>query len=230
MSSEIKADKWSPASGTSATIGDSGDTYTVPTGANFTVTDELKTNKLSPASGTAFTMGDSGDTFTIPSGATITNSGTATGFGESNNPSFSSRMSAHQAVGDNVTTKVAFDTVNFQTSGTYDTTNYRFTPGVAGNYQFMINIVGDSQATANLYAVTVKLYKNGSSIAEQVDGVNFNFVDNYPRQAPVSFNVTDTSDADDYYEVYTAINDTSSTPQVFRYGSYFSAFLISTSA
>ena len=42
MSSEIKADKWSPASGTSATIGDSGDTYTVPTGANFTVTDELK--------------------------------------------------------------------------------------------------------------------------------------------------------------------------------------------
>ena len=182
-------------------------------------------------------LGKSGDTLTVPSGATLTiagtinaSSGTATGFGESNNPSFSSRMSAHQAVGDNVTTKVAFDTVNFQTSGTYDTTNYRFTPGVAGNYQFMINIVGDSQATANLYAVTVKLYKNGSSIAEQVDGVNFNFVDNYPRQAPVSFNVTDTSDADDYYEVYTAINDTSSTPQVFRYGSYFSAFLISTSA
>ena len=182
-------------------------------------------------------LGKSGDTLTVPSGATLTiagtinaSSGTATGFGESNNPSFSSRMSAHQAVGDNVTTKVAFDTVNFQTSGTYDTTNYRFTPGVAGNYQFMINIVGDSQATANLYAVTVKLYKNGSSIAEQVDGVNFNFVDNYPRQAPVSFNVTDTSDADDYYEVYTAINDTSSTPQVFRYGSYFSAFLISASA
>jgi len=81
MSSEIKADKWSPASGTSATIGDSGDTYTVPTGANFTVTDELKTNKISPASGTAFTLGDSGDTFTVPSGVTFANSGTATGFG-----------------------------------------------------------------------------------------------------------------------------------------------------
>ena len=36
MSSEIKADKWSPASGTSATIGDSGDTYTIPSGVNFT--------------------------------------------------------------------------------------------------------------------------------------------------------------------------------------------------
>ena len=81
MSSEIKADKWSPASGTSGTIGDSGDTFTVPTGVGLTVTDEVKTNKISPASGTSFTMGDSGDTFTIPSGVTLANSGTATGFG-----------------------------------------------------------------------------------------------------------------------------------------------------
>jgi len=226
----LNVNKVDPATGTALEIGTSGDTITVPTGAGLTVTDEVKTNKISPATGTAFALGDSGDTFTVPSGATIVNSGTATGFGESNNPSFSAKMSAHQGVGDNVTTKVEFDTVNFQTSGTYDTTNYRWTPGVAGNYQFMINIVGDSQATANLYAITVKLYKNGSAIPEQSDGVNFNFVDNYARQAPVSFNVTDTSDADDYYEVFTAINDTSGTPQVFKYGSYFSAFLISTSA
>ena len=188
------------------------------------------TMQIGSTNTSTITLGVSGDTINVPSGVTIANAGTATGFGENNNPSFSARMSAHQAVGDNVTTKVAFNTVNFQTSGTYDTTNYRFTPGVAGNYQFMINVVGDSQATANLYAMTVYLYKNGSAISEQSDGVNFNFVDNYPRQAPVSFNVTDTSDADDYYEVYTAINDTSSTPQVFRYGSYFSAFLISSSA
>jgi len=80
MTSEIKADKWSPASGTAGTIGDSGDTFTVPTGVGLTVTDEVKTNKISPASGTAFTLGDSGDTFTIPSGVTFANSGTATGF------------------------------------------------------------------------------------------------------------------------------------------------------
>jgi len=81
MTSEIKADKWSPASGTAGTIGDSGDTFTAPTGVGLTVTDEVKTNKISPATGTAFTLGDSGDTFTIPSGATLANSGTATGFG-----------------------------------------------------------------------------------------------------------------------------------------------------
>lgn len=37
MSSEIKADKWSPASGTSATIGDSGDTYTIPSGVTLDI-------------------------------------------------------------------------------------------------------------------------------------------------------------------------------------------------
>ena len=36
MTSEIKADKWSPASGTAGTIGDSGDTFTVPSGVTFT--------------------------------------------------------------------------------------------------------------------------------------------------------------------------------------------------
>ena len=82
MTSELKVDKITPASGTAGTIGDSGDTFTVPTGVGLTVTDEVKTNKISPASGTAFTMGDSGDTFTVPSGVTFTNSGTATGFGD----------------------------------------------------------------------------------------------------------------------------------------------------
>ena len=55
---------------------------------------EIQANKLSPASGTALQVGDSGDTITIPSGATITNSGTATGFGENNTPSFRAKTNA----------------------------------------------------------------------------------------------------------------------------------------
>ena len=90
----VRLTKISPATSTAVTLGDSGDTFTVPTGvtldassgditmpATVTVSTELKTNKISPGSGTAFTFGDSGDTFTIPSGATMVNSGTATGFG-----------------------------------------------------------------------------------------------------------------------------------------------------
>ena len=93
--SEVKVNKISPRSGTAFTLGDSGDTFTVPSGAGLTLTDstlllpttitsttEVKTNKISPATGVAFTLGDSGDTFTVPAGATIVNSGTATGFGD----------------------------------------------------------------------------------------------------------------------------------------------------
>jgi hypothetical protein len=54
MASEIKANKISPATGTALTIGDSGDTFTVPSGA----------------------------TLAVASGATISNAGTASGFGK----------------------------------------------------------------------------------------------------------------------------------------------------
>ena len=86
--SEVKVNKISPRSGTAFTLGDSGDTFTVPSGAGLTLTDStlllpttIQTDKLDPKSGTALEIGSSGDTITIPSGATITNSGTATGFG-----------------------------------------------------------------------------------------------------------------------------------------------------
>ena len=91
---QVRTEKISPATGTAVAVGDSGDTFTVPTGvtltnsgtmtlpASITATTEVKTNKISPGSGTAMPWGDSGDTFTIPSGATMTNNGTATGFGD----------------------------------------------------------------------------------------------------------------------------------------------------
>ena len=86
--SEVKVNKISPRSGTAFTLGDSGDTFTVPSGAGLTLTDStlllpttIQTDKLDPKSGTALEIGSSGDTITIPSGATITKSGTATGFG-----------------------------------------------------------------------------------------------------------------------------------------------------
>lgn len=54
MSSELKTNKISPATGTALTLADSGDTLTLPSGA----------------------------TLAVASGATLTNSGTATGFGK----------------------------------------------------------------------------------------------------------------------------------------------------
>ena len=194
--------------------------------ADGIVTNAKLGTDISAAKLTAGTLPDARFPATLPAlnGTNLTN------VGELNTPCFYATMSAHQNLSDNISAKVEFNQTSFATTGTYDTSNYRFTPGVAGIYQFHICVVGDSQATANLYAHKVYLFKNGSSISHQSDGVTFNFVDNYARQAPITHNLTDTSDADDYYEVYVQVNDTTSNPRAFRYGSYFSAFRIGSSA
>ena len=70
----------------------------------------LFVDKLYPQSGTALEIGSSGDTITIPSGATIANSGTATGFGESNTPAFAATYSSSGSGLANATyVKLSFD-------------------------------------------------------------------------------------------------------------------------
>jgi len=74
MASEIKANKISPATGTAFTIGDSGDTFTVPSGAT------LSLPSGATLSGAGSITVSSGGSLTIDSGANITNNGTSTGF------------------------------------------------------------------------------------------------------------------------------------------------------
>ena len=96
MSSILKVDTIQDQSGNNIinenadtiTIGASGDTITIPSGATIdtsgatlTLPTTIEVDTIEPQSGTSLTLGASGDTITIPSGATITNSGTATGFG-----------------------------------------------------------------------------------------------------------------------------------------------------
>jgi hypothetical protein len=97
MSSILKVDTIQDQSGNNIinenadtiTIGASGDTITIPSGATLdasgatlTLPTTIEVDTIEPQSGTSLTLGASGDTITIPSGATITNSGTATGFGK----------------------------------------------------------------------------------------------------------------------------------------------------
>jgi hypothetical protein len=211
MSSEIKADKWSPASGTSATIGDSGDTYTVPTGANFTVTDEVKTNKISPASGTSFTLGDSGDTFTVPSGVTFANSGTATGFGGDNTPYFHVYLSSNQSVSSMATTKVNFNTEVYDTANAYDnSSNYRYTPTTAGFYKFYIGVTYYADAD-NLEFIFAKIKMNGSTVIATGD-VDMRFARGR-RMTAVAQCIQQMNGSSDYVEVFAFVASDGSTNQ-----------------
>jgi len=131
---------------------------------------EVKTEKLSPRV-TSLQLGDSGDTFTVPSGATldiasgatITNSGTATGFGGDNTPSFYAYPSSNTAVSASTWTKVSLQSELWDSDSAFDaTTNYRFTvpSGEGGKYCFHYGAT--NTGIDNGEQVSIALYKNGS--------------------------------------------------------------------
>jgi hypothetical protein len=67
---------------------------------------QIKVNEIIKQSGSSISIGESGDTISIPSGATIANSGTATGFGDTNSPYARLGFSSAPAV-DSGTFKIA---------------------------------------------------------------------------------------------------------------------------
>jgi hypothetical protein len=81
-------------------------------------------------------------------------------------PAFAVYGSAFTSATSGVLTKIIFDTKVFDTNTNFSTTNYRFTPTVAGYYQFNSYVSGPASATGILLST---FYKNGSRFA---DGAN----------------------------------------------------------
>jgi hypothetical protein len=82
-------------------------------------------------------------------------------------PAFNAYISSNQSLTSGVTTKIALNAEFFDTANCFDsTTNYRFTPNVAGYYQLNLPLLAYSSAS-NITSVAVFLYKNGSSITYQ---------------------------------------------------------------
>jgi hypothetical protein len=77
-------------------------------------------------------------------------------------PAFSAYLASNQNLTASTFTKVTINTEEFDTNSNFDsTTNYRFTPTVAGYYQ--VNGTVNFNSTANNPTVTITvLYKNGS--------------------------------------------------------------------
>jgi hypothetical protein len=77
-----------------------------------------------------------------------------------NGPAFSAYQSSGQVIGASVATKIQFQTEVFDTATAFDsTTNYRFTPLVAGYYQ----ATGAIYFGAAAQGTQLYIYKNGSN-------------------------------------------------------------------
>jgi hypothetical protein len=114
--------------------------------------------------------GNTDRTLTLPDNTgTILTTGTA-GV-PVNGPAFSAYNTSYQTLANTTYTKIAYNTEEFDTGSCYDTTNYRFTPNVAGYYQLNAIIGFTANATG---AVFLRLYKNGSAFKDGIYVPNAN--------------------------------------------------------
>ena len=129
-----------------------------------------------------------------------------------NTPAFEAKLSSNQAFLDNVSTKVQFNTEEFDVGSCYDhSTNYRFTPNVAGKYHvylsMCVNSAGDAQL-ANSYAM---IYRNGTKTKTS----HQNHASANDRASTVTIMSTLTfNGSSDYVEAYVQAADSYGTAEV----------------
>ena len=161
----------------------------------------LFVDKLDPQSGTSLELGSSGDTITIPSGATIANSGTATGFGDpvvAGTRRFQARLGSDQSsIAHQTYVKANFDTEVYDSDGTYDTSNKRYTPGVAGVYYIGAKVIYQSGSNA-FTQLRLSIYKNGSEFIRN----RMTYAEEDGSDLTLQVNANLEANATDYFEIY----------------------------
>tara|TARA_R100001440_G_scaffold9321_1_gene17542 strand:- start:947 stop:1414 length:468 start_codon:yes stop_codon:yes gene_type:complete len=141
-------------------------------------------------------------------------------------PAFEAHLSANQTPSNATYTKIEFDTEVFDTDNAYDnSTNYRFTPQVAGKY-FVTAHLQTEVADDSLIDGIIRIYKNGSAYRRARDNPR-----NGGGERQVILHTTaiiDMNGSSDYLEVLGYVNVTAATG-IFtseEKGTYFSAYRI----
>ena len=182
----------------------------------------IKTTNIEPiANNGTVTLGSSGDTFTVPSGVTVAGA-------MANTPAFQAYNSSDQgSMGDNTYTKLILNTEVYDTDSAYDnSSNYRFTPQVAGKYycygQVTIAAQGGNDDAKEL---GLKFYKNGSAATNLVRQSLYNL--GYHNTPSLTLSaVIDFNGSSDYIELYAKINtvgngtNSTATGNESRFGAY----------
>ena len=189
----------------------------------------IEVNTIKPISGSStITLGESGDTIALASGASQTLA--------ANTPCFEAYLSSDQTgIPHETNTKVNFNAEHFDPQGVYNTSTYRFTPGVAGKYYLYASVLVTATNTNNnlsLRRAGATLYKNGAETS--APGLYYLLSGNARGgNEDAEFNTIQVqihgiveSDTDDYFEIYGyGGNDNGTTDRKFEAGySVFGAY------
>ena len=129
---------------------------------------------------------------------------TTNNIGGKSTPAFEAYQSANTNISDATNTKVECNTEVFDTDNCYDnSTNYRFTPNVAGKYFFYGAAQGYGGQLSGIETLDVKIFKNGS----QVRAFSHNYSNNFSYVQHSNFHLTiDMNGSSDYVEFYVNFN------------------------
>ena len=179
-------------------------TINASTSAGVIVTSDTSGSLAIQSNGTTvFTAG--------PTGVSFTNASTAA-------PAFSAYQSSAQTLSSGTWTKIIFQTEEFDTNNNFDsTTNYRFTPTVAGYYQVNGAVCIGSTNTGG----AISIYKNGGNFKQGFSSASTaTVIQGWIASALIYFNGS--TDYVELYQYITVGQALSATAQV----TYFQASLV----
>jgi hypothetical protein len=135
-------------------------------------------------------------------------------------PAFSAYQSSAQSISSGTWTKIQFQTEDFDTASCFDnSTNYRFTPNVAGYYQ----VTGRIRPNSTNGEAEIGIYKNGSA---WFHGSNVN-VSSGNQWGTTATGLLYMNGSTDYVEIYLYVTN-SCTVSTSRQNTYFQAFFART--
>ena len=144
---------------------------------------QLKVNEIIKQSGSSITIGETGDTVSGPF---------------TNVPAFFARLSSNQSISSDTSTKIQVDTEIFDSDNKYDnSTNYRFTPTIAGKYFVFAGVRFDNQISQA--TMRAELSFNGSIIGSNFLAANDSSTN---KDYTIEISCIQTFDSDDYIELF----------------------------
>jgi hypothetical protein len=159
----------------------------------------LKVGTITTSSGSGtITLGQSGETVTVTNGV----------MSGQNYPGFHAFLSSGQTLSDGAETKLQINSEVYDSDSDYDnSTNYRFTPSIAGKYMVYGAAILSSGASANNLESELYIKKNGSTVGKSSDNFNSNYANVNTQTLQI---VIDMNGSSDYVELYGACNTVNS--------------------